>query len=357
MGTFYRPPNSDTAFGLFKDHISFLSPTILRNLILVSDFNIDLLKSSSLSKFLIDFTNCLGLNQIICEPTHFSHTGSPSLIDLVFVPSDLSCPSRVLPPISSSDHLSILFSLPLVRKDPDPRQTNGSKVWLYNKADFHSANLLLSSIPWKSLLSQNDVNYSWLIFKEIFLDVMKRTIPSKLVFHHKSPPWSNDHLLACIKRRHRLFSLAKQTRSSFLMSLYRSCRNKTLSYQWSLKAAFFNRLSIGSKSFWSLLHKLKMKPVILNFTYNGLSVSTPTSKANFLNDFFCRRFSSSTPPLSNANISLSPISSICPPDLLCSPTDIQHLISHLPSRTSSGPDGISATMLKIQPFLYLNLLQ
>ena len=187
LGTFYKPPNSDTAFGLFKDHISFLSPTILHNLILVGDFNIDLLKSS-LSKSLIDFTNCLGLNQIICEPTHFSHSGSPSLIDLVFVSSDLSCPSRVLPPISSSDHLFILLSLPLVRKDPDLRPTNGRKVWLYNKADFYSANLLLSSIPWKSLDSQTDVNYSWFIFKEIFLDVMKHTIPSKLDIHHTSPP-------------------------------------------------------------------------------------------------------------------------------------------------------------------------
>ena len=131
------------------------------------------------------------------------------------------------------------------------------------------------------------------------------------------------------------------------MSLYRSCRNKTLSYQRFLKAAFFNRLSFtGCKSFWSLLNKLKMKPIIPNFTHNSLSISTLTSKANFLSDFFCRCFNSSTPPLSNANIPLSPISSICPPDLLCSPTDIQHLISQLPSRTSSGPDGISATMLK-----------
>ena len=101
LGTFYSPHNFDTAFGLFKNHITFLSPTILPNLILVGDFNIGLLKSSSLSKSLIEFTNFLGLNQIICKPTHFSHTGSPSLIDVVFVSSDLSCHSFVLPPITS----------------------------------------------------------------------------------------------------------------------------------------------------------------------------------------------------------------------------------------------------------------
>ena len=84
----------------------------------------------------------------------------------------------------------------------------------------HYGNLHLSSIPWKSFLSQNDVNYSWLIFRNL-LKVIKPTIPSKLGFHHKSPSWSNDHPLACIKRKHRLFTLAKQTRSSFLMSLYR----------------------------------------------------------------------------------------------------------------------------------------
>ena len=149
---------------------------------------------------------------------------------------------------------------------------------------------------------------------------MKRTIPSNLVFHHSFPRWSNDHPLACIKRRHRLFSLAKRTRSSFLMSLYQSCRNKTLSYQCSLKAAFFNCLSsTGIKSFWSLHNKYKMNLVIPNFTQYGIPVSIPTSKANFLNDFFCRCFNSSIPLLSNANIPLSPISSICCLDLLCSP--------------------------------------
>ena len=50
-GTFYSPPNFDTAFGLFKNHISFLSPIILHNLIPVGDFNINLLKSFSLDWF------------------------------------------------------------------------------------------------------------------------------------------------------------------------------------------------------------------------------------------------------------------------------------------------------------------
>ena len=297
---------------------------------------------------LLDLTNCLGLKQIICEPTHFSHVGSPSLIDLVFVPSDFSCPSYVLPPISSSDHLSILFSVPLAHSvKHSPSASRFRKVWLYNKANFDSANLLLSSLPWDSLFSSNDVNFCWSIFKEAFLEVMRRTIPSKFVFSSYSLPRGNNHLLACIKKRNHLFRLAKKFKSPSYMSLYRTCRNKTLSYQRKLKASFFNRLSLSSsssKSFWSLYSKLKKKPSTLpNLTHNGLNASDSISKANMMNNFFSQCFNSSVPPLS---LSDNLPSAYCSPDLLCTPETIIQLISQLPAITSPGLDRISSKMLK-----------
>ena len=348
LGTFYRPPNSDSALRLLNDHISIMSPNLLHNLFLVGDFNVDFLQSSSLCNNLLDLTNCLGLKQIICEPTHFSHVGSPSLIDLVFVPSDFSCPSYVHPPISSSDHLSILFSVPLAHSvKHSPSASRFRKVWLYNKANFDSANLLLSSLPWDSLFSSNDVNFCWSIFKEAFLEVMRRTIPSKFVFSSYSLPWGNNHLLACIKKRNHLFRLAKKFKSPSYMSLYRSCRNKTLSYQRKLKASFFNRLSLSSsssKSFWSLYSKLKKKPSTLpNLTHNGLNASDPISKANMMNNFFSQCFNSSVPPLS---LSDNLPSAYCSPDLLCTPQTIIQLISQLPAITSPGLDRISSKMLK-----------
>ena len=62
---------------------------------------------------LLDFTNSTGLSQVVKEPTHYSYLGTPSTIDLIFVPSNLSCPSFVLPPLSSSDHNLLLFIVPL----------------------------------------------------------------------------------------------------------------------------------------------------------------------------------------------------------------------------------------------------
>ena len=57
-----------------------------------------------------------------------------------------------------------------------------NRVWFYDKADFVLANRLLSSIPWDSVLPHLHTEAAWLIFKELFLRVMHKTIPSELVF-------------------------------------------------------------------------------------------------------------------------------------------------------------------------------
>ena len=86
------------------------------------------------------------------------------------------------PPLSSSDHYSLLFIV-LLRQYYKPSSKNLRSIWLYSKGDFKSANLILSTLPSDSLLSSTDVNYSWSIFKEVFIEheVMNHTILSKLL--------------------------------------------------------------------------------------------------------------------------------------------------------------------------------
>ena len=132
---------------------------------------------------------------------------------------------------------------------------------------------------------------------------MNRTFLSKLVPIKNSPPWANSHLLSCIRKRSALFTKAKRAKSSSLMSQYRICRNKTLSYQRHLKSTFFfYKLSpsSSSKDFWSLFKKLNKKSSsIPNLYFNRSSATTP--KANMINQFFCNCFNLSVPPLSTAS--------------------------------------------------------
>ena len=267
------------------------------------------------------------------------------LIDLVFVPSTfspLSC--SVLPPVSSSDHNSILFSIPLLcpksQSSAPPRH-----VWLYNQADFDRANSILSSIPWSKILPPCP-DTSWTIFKELFLRTMHICIPSKISYPSSLPPHPllNNKALSLIKRRNSIFRAAKRSGSSSLLSLYHSARNKVVSYLRKLKSHFLKSLSSNPQSFWPKVNKLRKKhTTIPTLLHNNISASSPQDKANVLNSFFSSCFNSSTPPLS-ASTTPPPPSSL-PPGLLCSTDDVLHLILNSPLNTASGPDDISAQML------------
>ena len=113
IGTFYRPPSSTMAISSLLSLLSNLSSSILSNLILVGDFNVNYVSSSSSAFFLElkSFADSYSLSQVISDPTHFSHAGTPSIIDLAFIPSTFTSNYLILPPLSSSDHNAILLCI------------------------------------------------------------------------------------------------------------------------------------------------------------------------------------------------------------------------------------------------------
>ena len=299
-----------------------------------------LFPSSSLDQ-INAISNSLSLKQIVTQPTHFSVFGSPSLIDLVFVPCTLDpAPCITLPLLSNSDRNCILCSIPLSSTTPTSPPVSLRRVWLYGAANFSLANKLLSSIPWSSILSSTDVNSAWLVFLTGYASYCS----SKFVSSRLHPPWINRSFLSRIRYRNFLFKRAKLPNSPLDWSAFRFFRNKSLSYCRSLKIKFSNRLlsSPDSSHFWSTLKKFRKKnssiPPLLS--RSGCLVHSDLSKANLLNEFFSSCFNTSSP----LNPSPNPLASPCPPDL-CSTDNVLHLL-HLPSDTATGPDGLSSRMLK-----------
>ena len=151
--------------------------------------------------------------------------------------------------MSSSDHNSILFSIPMLSPKPSssapPRH-----VWLYNEADFDHANEILSSIPWSEILPSSP-DISWMIFKDLFLRTMHICIPSKVSFPSSLPPhpWLNNKALHLIEQRNSVFRSAKRSGSTSLLCRYCSLRNEVVSYLRKLKSCFFKSLSSNPKSF------------------------------------------------------------------------------------------------------------
>ena len=111
VGTYYRPPSSPHDLNNLLDVLSSFNPSIFLNFILFGDFNVNYNCTSPLKLIIDAISSSFNLQQIVNDPTHFSYSGIPSTIDLVFIPSTIEISScEVLPPVSNSDHNSILVA-------------------------------------------------------------------------------------------------------------------------------------------------------------------------------------------------------------------------------------------------------
>ena len=125
------------------------------------------------------------------SPTHYSHNGNPSLINLVFI----SCPERLLscetvPPLGSSDHLGV--QLAIRRNITHNRPSNQRTIWRYKHADYEKATELLEHVDWCDVLS-SDMDTAAQMWEERFLNIMEQYIPKITISSHSNLPWlSND---------------------------------------------------------------------------------------------------------------------------------------------------------------------
>ena len=96
------------------------------------------------------------------------------------------------------------------------------------------------------------------------------------------------------------------------------------------------------KNFWKAVKCLNSSIPILSL--NSTEAFTSYDKAEMLNNYFGQCFNQSLPPLTPKDIQPKPGEQV--EDILCSVEEIQHYLETLDTSKASGPDGISAHMLK-----------
>ena len=115
------------------------------------------------------------------------------------------------------------------------------------------------------------------------------------------------------------------------------------------KTRYFHKLFssfINPKTFWELYRSMtKEDSPIPTLQQNNQAASSNIDKANLLNDFSC--FNHQQPPLTKSDLDKFPVDpDQCPDDFLCHEYNIVELLSSLDINKASGPDNISAHMLK-----------
>ena len=108
---FYCPSLKPQNLSLLINMLSPLGPAFTSKLLLVGDFNVNVsaYPSPPLMSHITTITSLFSLQQLIQSPTHFSPSGSPSTIDLIFALlsfcSVVTLLSPVVPPTTMLSHL------------------------------------------------------------------------------------------------------------------------------------------------------------------------------------------------------------------------------------------------------------
>ena len=143
LGVFYSPPSSlSSIFDTVTDALLTIKQSCLTDLIIVGDFNVNFDPSHCLYPQLSQFMSNFSLSQIIKSPTHFSHAGHSSTIDLVLVSK---------PKLANSDHLGLFVTMN--QTQCIKANTITRKVWHYLQADFDQASEMIDTIDWEAELN------------------------------------------------------------------------------------------------------------------------------------------------------------------------------------------------------------
>jgi hypothetical protein len=178
---------------------------------------------------------------------------------------------------------------------------------------------------------------------------MEECIPKAASSSRYRLPWLTKRIMRLIKRKNSLFKAWKKQGTPALHKRYKSARNNVTKMLKSAKKTFFMNLNtVDQKLFWKTVHLLTSNsssvPVLV---HDCGKASTSQEKADILSEYFKKCFNSSIYPLMFADLdTFGTDLNSCPDDFLCSVEEVQHLLKTFDVSKSSGPDGISARMLK-----------
>ena len=273
--------------------------------------------------------------------------GSTSLIDLALLSTPTllrSC--SVIPPLANSDHFGLLLDIKWKTNTKQARSEK-RKIWRYAHADFQRACQLIDSTDWESILC-HDVDQSILQWNNCFLNIMEQCIPKAILGRRRNLPWLTKNVSSAIRKRNYLFKRARSSGRRDHVEKYKRMRNRVMTMLRNGKKLFFQNLNPhNNKQFWKAMKYLrKQTSSIPNLSYNNVVSSMDQEKANMLNDYFSKCFNRSQPSLQTTDCLNYPLADDCPDEILCTESEVTELLMTLDIAKASGPDDISARMLR-----------
>ena len=316
------------------------------NILLMGDFNIDMLKPHPAWDSVCTLFN---LKQLVISPTRITATSS-TLIDHIYTNKPDAVSHVKVPDLSVSDHYPVICNWST--KLPKPKKNCHTTITYRSFKNFNQSAFLsdLDKVPFHTVLLASDPDTALSVWYDLFLRVLDRHAPLRVkrVKSVTLPPWLTPEIMQAMKlrnelRRERRFDEFKKQRNvvrymvraaqkKYVRSLIKD--SKDISALWKA----LNSLTRGPSS------RCTTVPSHLSAdSFNDYFVSVAqmlTSKhqspahfhsSDVLTDF-CKQKTSDTNPFSIPILAVH---------------EVGELISNLKNKKSSGPDDINAQILKL----------
>ena len=295
-------------------------------------------------------THEYGLSQLVKVPIRQDH-----ILDLFFT----SHPQQVekidvLPGLSDHDIVSIQLKC-----KPILQRQNRREILLFNKANWEAIRSGLEAFYQQVCsidLNSVDVNVLWSQFCTTLTELTTTHVPVKITRSKCSLPWITTKIRKMIRKRNRLYSMYKSTHSVTLHEQYKSLKHTIQREIRSSHQRYVSSLiSTGNeegqqpyrrnnKKLWTYIKGLrKDNSGIPPLSVNGTVTSNSSQKSEMLSNHFNSVFTtedldnfpdkgpSPHPVIENINV--------------CS-NGIRNQLNSLDVHKATGPDGISARILK-----------
>ena len=283
----YRPPSSSNDWIERVEHAIEKANTEQKEIILLGDFNFNLLSETRATKQWLDITDNLNLKQLVEAPTRVTDT-TRTLIDHAFTNACENIINVTVPIYSISDHFPVCLSRKIT-KDFDKGPVHKFISYRDTKSFSEPAFVLdLEGQDWSVIDTCDNANDALDYFLVIFTKVLSKHAPEKKkrVKRSKQPNWMTNDISNAIKTRDR-YKL-KNTEQ------YRFWRNKTKSLIHNSKINYYtetiNNKHKNPKQLWQNLHDITGKSVKQSIIFindeNGIPISDPEAIANRFNDHF-----------------------------------------------------------------------
>lgn len=333
----YRSPSYLSEWNSnFKEYVEECY-NICEDIVILGDFNINLLDKKLSSSWINKVCNPLSLTQHIKLPTRVTLNTS-TLIDHIYTNRADHISSSGVIDYSISDHNLIYMIRKIgVKKNPHPYYITFREFSKFTPDNIYKT---FSNIDWGSILYEKDCNEMISKFNKKFMDTLLELVPVKKRFVKSEhlPKWLDKFVQSQIK--HRDF-LKKEER----WNEYKKQRNFVTNLIKRKKKECIADLIRSSKSgdtssVWKALNlkKTKARSLETNLSANDLNLHFTSIAHKLTSKYKCvNQTPTHVNPFSEDTLKNFP---------KFSPSDIVAYLNSVPNTKANGLDGISVRMLK-----------